>query len=809
MPSKRERGKQRKAAKKLAPRNDSSIILSLVRKGDSSTTLSLAEPATNPPQAYRVSGAGTEFVNGLYEFDKEFIGSEFQYHYVVPDNASSGVGKKLTLFHCKTLDNSKWWYLSEADPNEPGTTKDIDYYSCKIKPGLILPSLSGWAKLNEGAGINPPPKLEAVGKVAVKGIKHADLPNGVLSVALNFLQRCEDETFAEVMLDVGGGDLISPESWIRILWRAATESSSCRTQIVSNIGTLVKCMCDDTKRQLFKSNKHWREGVLPFVQLISEMIYNSYQSDDSVDKTIITLLLQNKELLTSIVQWGFWRDDYRPDITSELSAEDCEVIVSLGKNTTIFLLMEAVDMNELKDNSEYECWDDLVLSDENLSLVQSIGIIPIISKSYDPTCMISNMVGMIHRLKNDSKSGLKLPLRTFRLLIMKADCVDEGVIGEMIDMGIWHSFDFDTAEFVAEMSSYMITRKGSVEKRRLPIDVRIAFAIRAGLIEMCLCFVQQFGSDESFLNDTFMSIFDYIKRIFKSVHEVSLHKKSAKAIRHKREDIEKELKCLEKEEVVTTNPNCKELLDMARSILNLNGSYCCRCNKSLSRTKVKLCNGCGCMAYCSKACQKEDWLNGHKLTCCKSYTDETAGQFQGRVLPETLPVCPRIAAKFKELEINMNMIQLKLLLDNSETILSQAKALDLHLSDCVVSLDLRYCPPTIGVKKYTHWFDTPEEKRGFDETRSKENITCISFSHRESDEDDGTIPVFQIQKLYPSEWLMKQSKSVISTCVVSLSPSKSSVASPAAVDSLSEHKRLHNIQMNKARWFPRSSGGYF
>jgi len=149
------------------------------------------------------------------------------------------------------------------------------------------------------------------------------------------------------------------------------------------------------------------------VQLISEMIYNSYQSDDSVDKTIITQLLQNKGLLTSIVQWGFWMEEHRPDITSELSAEDCEVIVSLGKNTTIFLLMEAVDMNELKDNSEYECWDDLVLPDENLSLVQSIGIIPIISKGYDPTCMISNMVGMIHRLKNDSKSGLKLPLRTF------------------------------------------------------------------------------------------------------------------------------------------------------------------------------------------------------------------------------------------------------------------------------------------------------------------------------------------------------------------------------------------------------------
>jgi len=210
MPSKRERGKQRKAAKKLAPRNDSSIILSLLRKGNSSTTLSLAEPATNPPQAYRVSGAGTEFVNGLYELDKKWIGTgraaEFQYHYVVPDNASDGVGKKLTIFQCVMRDKSKRWYLSEVDTDQPGTDKDIDYYCNNNNPQKILPSLSGWFKLKDGAGTNPPPKLEAVGKVALKGIdiRHADLPNGALSVALKFLQRCEDETFAEVMLDVGG-----------------------------------------------------------------------------------------------------------------------------------------------------------------------------------------------------------------------------------------------------------------------------------------------------------------------------------------------------------------------------------------------------------------------------------------------------------------------------------------------------------------------------------------------------------------------------------------------------------------------------
>ena len=78
---------------------------------------------------------------------------------------------------------------------------------------------------------------------------------------------------------------------------------------------------------------------------------------------------------------------------------------------------------------------------------------------------------------------------------------------------------------------------------------------------------------------------------------------------------------------------CMELLDMVRSVLDLNGLYCCRCNKSLGKKDMKRCNGCNCMTYCSKACQKEDWLNGHNITCNKPYIDEQSGQFQGRMWP--------------------------------------------------------------------------------------------------------------------------------------------------------------------------------
>lgn len=163
----------------------------------------------------------------------------------------------------------------------------------------------------------------------------------------------------------------------------------------------------------------------------------------------------------------------------------------------------------------------------------------------------------------------------------------------------------------------------------------------------------------------------------------------------------------------------------------------------------------GRMSYCSKACQKKDWLNGHKLACCKSHTDETAGQFQGRVIPEEKPSDERAAVKLKELETNLSMIQLKLFLDHTDTILSRAEELDIPLYDCFVHFDLRKSPPTVLVESYTDMFDNPEQIRRFEESRSKENITCTYFSYFfNGDLKD----VLGMQRFFPREWLMKRNK---------------------------------------------------
>lgn len=241
--------------------------------------------------------------------------------------------------------------------------------------------------------------------------------------------------------------------------------------------------------------------------------------------------------------------------------------------------------------------------------------------------------------------------------------------------------------------------------------------------------------------------------IFHSIHKVSLHQKTAKIIRSKKESIENQLVCLERNTDISNNTNCKKLLDMLRSTLDQSGSYCCRCKKSLSKTEVMQCGGCRCMAYCSRACQKEDWLNGHNQACCKEYTAEYIGQFQGRIMPIPAPEDERDASKLEELERNTLMMQLKLFLDNTETILEQVKSLDILLCDCVVLFDLRECPiniKTFTYTEYANWHRIPEVKEGFGVHRSKENITCIYFStFYTGDEPSKSL----LQRLFPHKML--------------------------------------------------------
>ena len=143
-----------------------------------------------PPKYYIVKGGGAEIVNGRYDYSGATakaineqtnqegcvvpLGTEILYarKVTVPNKMSStGINnplapttdtivKTLTIFRCTMRSQQKWWFLSEADEEQPGTDRDIDYYQHKSRPSEEgQPPCGEWITC-KNAGQDPPPTME-------------------------------------------------------------------------------------------------------------------------------------------------------------------------------------------------------------------------------------------------------------------------------------------------------------------------------------------------------------------------------------------------------------------------------------------------------------------------------------------------------------------------------------------------------------------------------------------------------------------------------------------------------------------------
>ena len=160
-----------------------------------------------PPRAFVVEGAGLKFINGRFDFDPKKIGEggwvkngcDLSYVMKIPESSGNpataedeGAGKTLTLFRCTMRSQQKWWFISEADEDQPGTDKDIDYYNHKSKSHEdALPSAHGWVTCR--SGVDPAPTLRPVGLMVPPGEEENTLEcvlakwateNGVIELVL-------------------------------------------------------------------------------------------------------------------------------------------------------------------------------------------------------------------------------------------------------------------------------------------------------------------------------------------------------------------------------------------------------------------------------------------------------------------------------------------------------------------------------------------------------------------------------------------------------------------------------------------------
>lgn len=146
--------------------NSSSLVLKL-RAWEQLEDIIQEAKATRPlANSYTIEGAGSEVVNGTYTAANTHPSNDHLtdvLKYVKQANKAQNI-PLLTLFRCTMRTKAKWWFLSQADIEKPGTDKDIDYYLHKSSMDEERePPSRGWTRSNPGInliGIDPAPILK-------------------------------------------------------------------------------------------------------------------------------------------------------------------------------------------------------------------------------------------------------------------------------------------------------------------------------------------------------------------------------------------------------------------------------------------------------------------------------------------------------------------------------------------------------------------------------------------------------------------------------------------------------------------------
>lgn len=137
--------------------NSGSIVLKLCAWEQINEIIREAYATRPPPANYLVRNAGTAEVNGTYK--GVFKEGEIPKYVKYP---STPDGHIFTLFRCTMRSKHKWWFISIADIEKPGTDKDIDYYQHKSNiEQESEPPTFGWLCMpgNAARGLEPPPVL--------------------------------------------------------------------------------------------------------------------------------------------------------------------------------------------------------------------------------------------------------------------------------------------------------------------------------------------------------------------------------------------------------------------------------------------------------------------------------------------------------------------------------------------------------------------------------------------------------------------------------------------------------------------------
>jgi hypothetical protein len=431
---------------------------------------------------------------------------------------------------------------------------------------------------------------------------------GLVATVLQLLERCDDETFVEVLSRYcGGGDLEAPATWLLLLRQAATTDDrngnnapvhlNSRMDIARRIGPVVRCMTNDSQRTFFGENKYWwKDGaIVHFVVLLKNLVRTP---------ETIPILFQYDGLTKFLIQCLFW-GSHRADIVEEshkhyadkLEAKPFETIRqgAIGALRALFCVEEI--------GVDGSCFTQF--TDIGTQRLKTIASTKIVSDKYNPDCKVTFAAGWFDLMNEGPSEDERNCLWCMLRQLIWAHCVDRAMIVRMVQYAMTTAkSSSDAREIVTSL--YIALRP---DGRPLGLNVdRYSVAIKAGLIEMCLTVIIRLGnvigSDRHC--DTILKT---LGAVLTGVSAILLYSKTAKALCERRSHIQEALRSADG----ISEEKSFELVKKVQYIVSINmetGSMpdedgleqvlCRRCDKGLQANQIKMCSKChqGTTCFC-------------------------------------------------------------------------------------------------------------------------------------------------------------------------------------------------------------------
>ena len=429
---------------------------------------------------------------------------------------------------------------------------------------------------------------------------------GLVATVLQLLERCEDETFTDVLSrHCGGGDLEAPSRWLLLLLQAAAadnrssndepvqDHSNSRMEIARRIGPLVRCMTNDSQRLFFGENKYWwRDRPIVYFVALVEGLVRSLET--------VPILLQYEGLTEFLIQCLFW-ERCRSDIVEESRKHAVEFDADNFKTIRNGAIRALRALFRVKKIMVDGCF--VRFSDEGSKRLHMIASTKIVSAKYNPDCKVTFAAGWFD-LMNEGPSDDERRCLWFMLQQLTWNqSVNKALIVRMVQCGMTNvKSPMDALDMVNALHDALIpivVVDGRALGRR-PSEDRYYVAIKTGLIEMCLTLIVRFGSgnENDLHRDTML---ETLGVVLIGASAVALYNKLAKAVTERRSSIQEALRST----VGITEGKSFELVEKVRSIVSINMEtekktewagfqrvLCHSCHQVLQSGQIKMCSKC-------------------------------------------------------------------------------------------------------------------------------------------------------------------------------------------------------------------------